>query len=362
MYSFCLSAFLQLEIESYGFTQKDLDRPIDLSGLGTNVKGALAKLSGTSTTLRELIEHLEKIYCSSVGVEYMHIRSRDECNWIRERIEVEPTPLSKDQKLKILERLNYSETFEYFLSQKFNTAKRFGVEGNEALIPGMKAMVDRSTELGVENIVVGMAHRGRLNVLTNVIRNPLELIFKEFAGTHFMLDKMQKVDVDGDGIADWSGSGDVKYHLGTNFTRKYPDGREIHLSLLANPSHLEAVNPLVVGKARAKMTFMGDSSGTGNKVMPVMIHGDAAIAGQGIVYETFTMSQLRNYRTGGSIHIVINNQIGFTTDPHDSRSTKYCSDIGKTFECPIFHVNADDAEATVRVFQLAAEFRNKFHR
>jgi 2-oxoglutarate dehydrogenase E1 component len=245
---------------------------------------------------------------------------------------------------------------------RFNTAKRFGIEGNESVIPGMKAMIDRATELGVENVVMGMAHRGRLNVLCNVIRKPLELIFKEFAGTHFILDKMEKVDVDGDGVEDWSGSGDVKYHLGTNFLRVYPDGRKVEMSMLANPSHLEAVNPLVQGKARAKMFFLGDESGTGRNVMPVLLHGDAAFAGQGIVYETMTMSQLDNYKTGGTVHIVINNQVGFTTDPKDSRSTLYTSDLGKAFDCPIFHVNADDPETVVRAFRLAAEFRQKFHR
>jgi 2-oxoglutarate dehydrogenase E1 component len=196
---------------------------------------------------------------------------------------------------------------------------------------------------------MGMPHRGRLNVLTNVIRKPTEQIFKEFAGTH--------VPVGEEG--EWTGSGDVKYHMGTSFDRRYPDGREVHIAMLANPSHLEAVNPLVVGKAKAKMHALGDV--TGDKVMPIIIHGDAAFAGQGICYEQMQLAQLPNYHTGGTLHVIANNQVGFTTDPSASRSTKYCSDLGKTFNAPIFHVNADDAEAVCSVFELAVEWRMKFH-
>jgi len=222
------------------------------------------------------------------------------------------------------------------------------------MIPGLKVLVDRSTELGVEEVVIGMPHRGRLNVLSNVVRKPMEIIFKEFKGDHM-------VDADAEeGSEDWSSSGDVKYHMGMSFNRSYPDGRTVQLELLPNPSHLEAVNPLVVGKARAKMDLLGDTKGS--KVMPIVIHGDAAFAGQGIVYETMQMAQLEAYQTGGTINVICNNQIGFTANPDQGRSTRYASDLGKAFGCPIFHVNADDCEAVTRVFTMAAEYRAAFHR
>jgi 2-oxoglutarate dehydrogenase E1 component len=226
-----------------------------------------------------------------------------------------------------------------------------GLEGLESLIPGLKAMIDVASENGAEDFVFGMAHRGRLNVLSNVIRKPMELIFKEFLGSP------EPVQVEG-AEDDWSSSGDVKYHLGTSSSRRYPDGREVQLSLLANPSHLEAVNPLVMGKARAKMYYKNDK--TGETVVPVLLHGDAAFAGQGVVYESMQMTRLEGYSTGGTIHVVTNNQVGFTADPWQSRSTVYASDLGKTFDAPIFHVNADDIEAVVRVFALAARYRQKF--
>jgi 2-oxoglutarate dehydrogenase E1 component len=231
----------------------------------------------------------------------------------------------------------------------------------------------------MEHLVIGMPHRGRLNVLSNVIRKPIHQIFKEFQGTHFNLDEYVN-DVD-----DWSNSGDVKYHLGTSFDRQYPDGRKVHLSLVANPSHLEAVNPVVVGKVRAKQFYLGNDSEAEKKVMPLLLHGDAAFSGQGIVYETMHLSELENYETGGTVHVVVNNQIGFTTDPKhsryyyllythlymnvitscsfdllllmDIRSSQYCSDVGKAMNIPIFHVNGDDPEAVVKVFELAAEWR-----
>jgi 2-oxoglutarate dehydrogenase E1 component len=289
----------------------------------------------------------------------MHIISRDKCNWLRERIEqfkVEPLPPAK--KKQILDRLCYADTFERFLAHKFNTAKRFGLEGAESLIPGMKAMVDRVTELGVNGVVFGMPHRGRLNVLVNVIRKPMEVLLKEFQGTHIDLQRYNERIANGGAGGDWSGSGDVKYHLGTSYDRQYPDGRKVHLALVANPSHLEAVNPVVVGKVKAKQDMSGDDDKT--KTMGVLLHGDAAFAGQGIVYETFLLSQLKNYGTGGTVHIVVNNQVGFTTDPESSRSTLHCTDLGKAFDVPIFHVNADDPEAVTRVFELAGEYRQHF--
>jgi 2-oxoglutarate dehydrogenase E1 component len=253
----------------------------------------------------------------------------------------------------LFERLAYSVRFETILATKFNTAKRFGLEGVEAMVPGMKVLVDCATEAGVEDIIIGMPHRGRLNVLGNVVRKPMEIIFKEFKG----IAEADKLDQDGD--EDWSCSGDVKYHLGTSFDRKYPDGRQVHLALLPNPSHLEAVNPLVVGRSKARMHLKGDEEG--KKILPVIIHGDAAFAGQGVVYETMQMAEIDFFQTGGSINIICNNQIGFTANPEQGRSTMYSSDLGKAFGCPIFHVNADDVEAVSRVFTLAAEWRNKFH-
>mmetsp|Transcript_22106 Transcript_22106/g.32953 ORF Transcript_22106/g.32953 Transcript_22106/m.32953 type:complete len:826 (+) Transcript_22106:1-2478(+) len=299
------------------------------------------------TTLKELQDFLTKVYCNKIGFEYMHIREIEKCNWIREKIEIHQEPYTKEQKYTIMERLAFADNFERFLATKFGTAKRFGLEGCETMIPGMKALVDRSSELGVRNVVMGMAHRGRLSVLCNVIRKPAEQIFKEFKG---IVDPVK---------GDWSFSGDVKYHLGTSFDRKYPDGRSLHLEILANPSHLEAVNPLVLGKSRAKMYFEEDEEGKGT--MPILVHGDAAIAGQGIVYEHMQFCNLKEYQTGGTIHIICNNQVGFTADPTQSRSTLYSSDIGKAFDAPIFHVNADHPEEVTRVFELAAEWRAEFH-
>ena len=337
---------------TFGFTEDDMDRGLSLQGRGVSAIGGLISNADVNkdgvTTLRELQDFLRQVYCGKVGFEYMHIPEIYKCNWIRERIEVHKKPYTKAEKDQILERLAFADIFERFLATKFGTAKRFGLEGCEAMIPGMKALVDRSSELGVRNVLMGMAHRGRLSVLCNVIRKPAEQIFKEFKG------------VSTDDIPDdWSYSGDVKYHLGTSFERRYPDGRDIRLELLANPSHLEAVNPLVLGKTKAKMFLDGDA--VGQKSLPMLIHGDAAIAGQGIVYESMQLCGIEQYQTGGTIHVVCNNQVGFTADPAQSRSTLYASDIGKAFDAPIFHVNADSPEDVTRVFQLAAEWRAEFH-
>jgi 2-oxoglutarate dehydrogenase E1 component len=346
----------ELDYRQYGFSEADLDRAFDMSGL-EGLKGFLGPEMGSAggVTLRSLVGKLQATYCGHSGWEYMHIRERDKCNWLRERIEcIHEQTLSKEKKLHIFDRLAYADIFERFLAQKFNTAKRFGLEGAEALIPGLKAMVDRCTELGVNSVVFGMPHRGRLSVLVNVIRKPMEQLLREFQGTHVDMQKYNEKMSSGD----WSGSGDVKYHLGTSFDRTYPDGRAVHLALVANPSHLEAVNPVVVGKVRAKQDIAGDDDRS--KVMGVLMHGDAAFAGQGIVYETLLLHKLKNYATGGTVHVVVNNQVGFTTDPEASRSTLHCSDIGKTFDVPIFHVNADDPEAVTKVFELAGEYRQQF--
>jgi 2-oxoglutarate dehydrogenase E1 component len=346
----------ELDYKTYGFKESDLNRSFDLSGI-EGIAGFLGNevLTKKSITLSDLLSFLQNTYCRNIGYEYMHMNSRDKCNWIREKVEkVTPVVFSKEKRTQIFDRLAYADHFERYLANKFNTAKRFGVEGAESLIPGLKALVDRVTELGVQQIVFGMPHRGRLNVLVNVIRKPMELMLKEFQGTHIDMQKYnEKI-----GSGDWSGSGDVKYHLGTSYDRTYPDGRKVHLALMANPSHLEAVNTVVVGKVRAKAELINDT--TFDKSMAVLMHGDAAFAGQGVVYETILLSQLKNYATGGTVHVVVNNQVGFTTDPESSRSTLHCTDLGKAFDIPIFHVNADDPEAVTHVFELAGEYRQKF--
>ncbi|KDO20700.1 oxoglutarate dehydrogenase [Saprolegnia parasitica CBS 223.65] len=344
----------ELDIKMYGFTDADLDKTIDIpKNFASGVTGFLEELTeGQNPTLGQIVQRLKETYCSSIGVQYMHIPDREKCNWIRTHVEhLVKKEESKEKKMHILERLAFSVNFEKFLGNKYNTTKRFGLDGGESLIPGLKYMIDRATEMGMEHVVVGMPHRGRLNVLANVIRKPIQQIFKEFQGTHFDLDKYVN-DVD-----DWSNSGDVKYHLGTSFDRTYPDGRKVHLSLVANPSHLEAVNPVVEGKVRAKQYYLGNDDDAEKKVMPLLLHGDAAFSGQGVVYETMHLSELENYDTGGTVHVVVNNQIGFTTDPKNSRSSQYCSDVGKAMNVPIFHVNGDDPVAVVKVFELAAEWR-----
>jgi len=250
----------------------------------------------------------------------------------------------------MLDRLCWSDHFESFLASKYSTTKRFGLEGCEVLIPGMEELIDTSADLGVENIVMGMAHRGRLNVLANVVRKPFEHIFCEFHGSGAASDESN----------DWSGSGDVKYHLGMSHTRPTASGKPVTISLVANPSHLEAVNPVVEGKTRAKQHYSGDKDRS--RSMPIIIHGDAAFSGQGVVFETMGLSDLHDYTTGGTIHIVTNNQIGFTTDPRSSRSTPYCTDVAKAIQAPIFHVNGDDVEAVGYVMRLAAKWRQRFKR
>lgn len=341
----------ELQPESYGWTAADLDREFYVGSLGTYLSGFLSGSSKTRYTLREIIDNYTKIYCGPIGIEYMHIQDRAACNWIRDRFEFFETKyaFSAEEKHNLLDRLGWADGFEKYLHLKFITEKRFGLDGCESLIPGMKAMIDQLSDLGADSVVIGMPHRGRLNVLANVLRKPLAAIFKDFIpGTTKN--------------ADEGYSGDVKYHLGTSYDRPTKSGKKIHLSLLANPSHLEAVDPVVLGKARAKMFYLGDDKDSRSKVVSVLLHGDAAFSGQGIVYECFDLSGLVNYETGGTIHIVVNNQIGFTTDPKSSRSSDYCTDVAKTINAPIFHVNGDDPEAVVKVFKLAAEWRQTFHK
>ncbi|CAN3364684.1 2-oxoglutarate dehydrogenase, mitochondrial [Diutina catenulata] len=332
----------ELTLEYYQFSQADLDKQITL---GPGILPRFAEQGKKSMTLREIIDACERLYCSSYGVEYIHIPSKEQCDWLRERIEIpEPFKYTPDQKRQILDRVIWSCSFESFLSSKFPNDKRFGLEGCEAAVPGTKALIDTSVEMGVEDIVIGMPHRGRLNMLSNVVRKPNESIFAEFTGS---------------ATADDSGSGDVKYHLGMNYQRPTTSGKTVNLSIVANPSHLEAEDGVVLGKTRALQHYKSDI-GTYKKAMPILMHGDAAFAGQGVVYETMGFQHLPAYSTGGTIHIIVNNQIGFTTDPRFSRSTLYPSDIAKAINAPIFHVNADDAEATVFVFNLAAEWRAKW--
>lgn len=345
----------ELDHKFHGFSDADLDRKLELHETATGGNTGFLKTLGENPnfTLREVINRLKATYCSGLGVQYMHIGSREKCNWIRDQIE---TPkwmkFSKQKKLHIYERLAFADHFEEFLANKFNTTKRFGLEGGDSVIPGLKCMIDRGSELGIESFVFGMPHRGRLNVLANVMRKPLPLIFKEFKGTHFDLD-VHLTDPN-------QHSGDVKYHLGTSMSRSYPDGRSVHLSLVANPSHLEAVNPVVMGKTRAQQYFSGNRPEATKKHMSVILHGDAAFAGQGIVYESMQMAKVPNFDVGGTVHVIVNNQVGFTTNPKNARSTMYSSDLGKAFDIPIFHCNGDDPMSVCAAFETAVEWRQQF--
>eukprot|EP00158_Paraphelidium_tribonemae_P002586 Partr_v1_DN25496_c0_g1_i1_m53622 putative 2oxoglutarate dehydrogenase len=331
---------VELDPKHYGFTDADLDRVFHL-GHGM-LPGFLSK--GKQITLREIIQSLQDVYCGKIGVEYTHVPSRIQCDWLRNRFEVPRRfEYSLEDKKRILDRLIWSDSFERFVAQKWTSEKRFGLEGGESLIPGMKAMIDRAVDAGVKTIVMGMPHRGRLNVLSNVVRKPNESIFCEFSGS---LEPQVE------------GSGDVKYHLGMNYDRPTPSGKRVHLSLVANPSHLEAVNPVVEGQVRAIQFYSQDEKA--EQTMPILLHGDAAFAAQGVVYETLGFCDLPSYATGGTIHIVVNNQIGFTTDPRFARSTPYCTDVAKVVNAPILHVNGDDAESVVYACQLAADWRQEF--
>jgi 2-oxoglutarate dehydrogenase E1 component len=332
----------ELTLEYYEFSEKDLDTEYSL---GPGILPRFKKDGREKMTLREIVAACEKIYCGSYGVEFIHIPDREKCDWLRERLEIpNPFTYSIDEKRRILDRLIWSSSFESFLATKYPNDKRFGLEGCETLVPGMKALIDRSVDYGVKDIIIGMPHRGRLNVLSNVVRKPNESIFSEFAGT---------------GAAEDEGSGDVKYHLGMNFERPTPSGKRVQLSLVANPSHLEAEDPVVLGKARAIQHYNNDEK-THTTAMGVLLHGDAAFAAQGVVYECLGFHSLPAYSTGGTVHLVVNNQIGFTTDPRFARSTAYCTDIAKAIDAPVFHVNADDVEAVNFVCQLAADWRAEF--
>jgi 2-oxoglutarate dehydrogenase E1 component len=325
-----------LDLSQFGLSDADLDREFDTA----NLQGV------RRARLRDLLAILEETYCRKIGVEFMHIQDSRIRYWLQERMEPNRNrpDYPRRRKLRILMKLHYAELFEKFLHTRFPGQKRFSLEGAETLIPILDSLVERAPEVGVKEIVMGMAHRGRLNVLTNILNKPYELLFAEFEGS-----------VLEDSVA---GDGDVKYHLG--FSSDYVTAREgkVHLSLTPNPSHLEAVNPVVEGRVRAKQRYYHDRE---RKMgMPLLIHGDAAFAGQGLVTETLNLSQLPGYRTGGTVHVIINNQIGFTTAPSDARSTTYCTDVATMLQVPIFHVNGEDPEACVYVAELALDFRQTF--
>ena len=330
----------ELHPSHYGFTEADWDRKIFID----NVLGL------EFGTIREIVAILERTYCQTLGVEFMHISDPAEKAWLQERIEGPDKEITftREGKRAILNKIVEAEGFEKFLDVRYTGTKRFGLDGSESLIPALEQIIKRGGNLGCKEIVLGMAHRGRLNVLTQVMGKPHRALFHEFKGGSFAPDDVE-------------GSGDVKYHLGASSDRTFDDNN-VHLSLTANPSHLEIVDPVVLGKVRAKQDQQGCAPDNRTAVMPLLIHGDAAFAGQGVVAECLGLSGLRGHRTGGSIHFIINNQIGFTTDPRFSRSSPYPSDVAKMVEAPIFHVNGDDPEAVVFAAKVATEYRQKFQK
>jgi 2-oxoglutarate dehydrogenase E1 component len=327
----------ELDPKTYGFTDSDMNKKIFLDEV----------LGLKYATLKEILDILKRTYCSNIGFEFMHMNDPEEKSWIQARVEGKDKEIHFTERGKkaILNRLIEAEGFEKYLAKKYVGTKRFGLDGCEALIPAMEQIIKRGGALGCKEVKIGMPHRGRLNILTNVIQKPLKKIFKEFGGDP--------------GIASGGVSGDVKYHLGASANREF-DGNLVHVSLTANPSHLEAVNPVVLGQTRAKQDFHKDKDR--KQVIPILLHGDAAFAGQGIVAECFAMSGLTGHNIGGTIHIIVNNQIGFTTQPEFSRSSPYPSEVAKMVQAPIFHVNGDDPEAVTYCAKIATEYRQKFNR
>ncbi|MBJ6121342.1 2-oxoglutarate dehydrogenase E1 component [Sphingomonas mollis] len=328
-----------LKTEYYGFTDADIDRPVYLGGT----------MGYEWATIRQLVDTLRRNYCGNVGLEFMHIVDVEERRFLQERMEGQDKAIefTADGKKAILNKVIEAEQWEKFLGRKYVGTKRFGLDGGESMIPALESVIKYGGQYGVREIVFGMAHRGRLNVLANVMSKPLRIIFHEFAGGSANPD-------------DIGGSGDVKYHLGTSHDRDF-DGHKVHMSLVANPSHLEAADPVVLGKTRAIQTIAGDLK-EHSASLPVLIHGDAAFAGQGIVWECLGFSGIRGYNTGGCVHFIINNQVGFTTSPQFARSSPYPSDVAKGVQAPVFHVNGDDPEAVTFATKMAMEFRQKFHR
>jgi 2-oxoglutarate dehydrogenase E1 component len=329
--------YTELDPETYGFTEADMERPIFIDGV----------LGRETATMREILATLRASYCGQIGVEFMHIQDPAQKSWIQRRIEGAPwmTAFDHADKAKILRQLTEADSFETFCQRRYVGTKRFGLEGGESTIPALHAIIETAAGGGVKEIAIGMPHRGRLNTLVNIVQKPLTALFSEFGGESAKPEDVQ-------------GSGDVKYHLGTS-TDIAINGNQVHLSLQPNPSHLEAVDPVVVGKIRARLDMVGDTTAR-RSAMAILMHGDAAFAGQGLVYETLAMSQLIGYRTGGSIHLVVNNQIGFTTVPAHAFSGLYCTDVAKAVQSPILHVNGDNPEAVVFAARLATEFRMEF--
>jgi len=329
--------FPSLDVENFGLSQNDLETVFQagtLIGIGP-------------TRLKDIVAHLEATYCQSIGAEYKYIRTPEVVDWLEAKMERSRNArnFSIEEKKHILDKLNQAVAFESFIHTKFVGQKRFSLEGCETLIPAMDAVIRSGAEAGIKEFVIGMAHRGRLNVLANILGKSYDEIFTEFEGLEF---------------DDGSIAGDVKYHLGYSSDVQTPSGKKVHLSVAPNPSHLETVDPVVQGIVRSKIDHT--PGGTEDQIAPILIHGDGAIAGQGVVYEVIQMSQLRGYRTGGTIHLVVNNQVGFTTNYIDARSSTYCTDVAKVTLSPVFHVNADDVEALIYTIELAMEFRQKFHR
>ena len=325
-----------LAIENFGLKESDL---VEKFQAGNELGLGIA-------TLQNIIKHLELSYCLSIGVEFMYIRTPKRLEWLKAKMEVVNKPIfSKEKKLGIFSNLNQATSFERFLGKKFVGQKRFSIEGGEALIPALNTLINKGSDLGLSYFVMGMAHRGRLNTLVNIFQKRPRDIFSEFEGKEFDFES--------------TFDGDVKYHQGFSTKIVLSNGNEIGVTLSPNPSHLEAVNTVVEGIARAKIDFLFEDE---SKVCPVLIHGDAAIAGQGIVYETIQMAHLDGYKVGGTIHIVVNNQVGFTTNYLDGRSSTYCTDVAKTTRCPVFHVNGDDVEAVVQAMEIAVEYRQEFKR
>ncbi len=328
-----------LDVQTHGLTLWDLDRSYATGGFGGRDR----------QRMRDVLGRLRDAYCRTIGLEYMHIADRAQRAWFQERLEHGYTKPAREEHLRILNRLNAAEAFEAFLQTKYVGQKRFSLEGGESLIPLLDAVMSAAAESGIQEVCMGMAHRGRLNVLANLAGKKYSQIFSEFDGTAIP--------------GSVQGSGDVKYHLGTEGVFTAESGKTTQVYLAGNPSHLEAVNPVLEGIVRAKLDVLGaDPATDGYPVLPILIHGDAAFAGQGVVVETLNMAALKGYRTGGTVHVIINNQVGFTTGPENSRSTRYCTDIAKGFQVPIFHVNGDDPEACVRAARLAFEYREAFGR
>ena len=327
----------ELNPKTYGFKEDDWDRPIFID----NVLGM------ESATLRQIMEIVKETYCGSIGIEFMHVQDPAQKAWIQERIESirNTTEFTKRGKKAIYERLVGAETFEQFLHKKYAGTKRFGLDGSETVVPAIEQILKRGSQLGMKEVVIAMAHRRRLNLLYNILNKPFRAIISEFLGNQANPEEA-------------GGSGDVKYHMGASADREF-DGNNVHLSLQPNPSHLEVVAPVVIGRVRAKQNQHNDTNDR-LSVLGIVLHGDAAFAGQGVVAETFDFSGLRGYRTGGTIHIVVNNQIGFTTSPNYSRSSPYCTDVAKMVMAPIMHINGDDPEAVIHASRIATEFRQKF--